>query len=84
MKHRILHYSPVKACKIVNACTVLHNKCVENNIQFQNDEVGNVGEIDLGIFEVYDNERQEIHGLNEDLVAGIRKQHCAIRNFTLK
>ncbi|XP_022183155.1 putative nuclease HARBI1 [Myzus persicae] len=81
LKHRILHYSPVKACKIVNACTVLHNICIENNVQFQNDEDGNVEEIDLGIFGVDDNERQDIQGLNEDLVAGRRMQHRVIRYF---
>ncbi|KAF0713126.1 putative nuclease HARBI1, partial [Aphis craccivora] len=29
LKHRVLHYSPLKASKIVNACAVLHNMCVE-------------------------------------------------------
>jgi len=81
LKHRILHYSPVKACKIVNACTVLHNICVENNVQFQNDEDGNVEEVDLGIFGVDGNERQDIQSLNEDLVAGRRMQHRVIRYF---
>ncbi|KAK3918172.1 Putative nuclease [Frankliniella fusca] len=28
-RHRVLHYSPEKAGKIINACVVLHNKCVE-------------------------------------------------------
>ncbi|KAL5246392.1 hypothetical protein ACI65C_013800 [Semiaphis heraclei] len=84
---RIYNYNPegfyllVKACKIVNACTVLHNICVENNVQFQNDEDGIVEEIDLGIFGVDDNERQDIQGLNEDLVAGRRMQHRVIRYF---
>jgi len=29
-----LHYSPRTACKIINACAVLHNICIENNIPF--------------------------------------------------
>ncbi|KAF0692584.1 putative nuclease HARBI1, partial [Aphis craccivora] len=31
LKHRVLHYSPIKTSKIVNACTVLHKMCIENN-----------------------------------------------------
>jgi len=29
-----LHYSPRTAYKIINACAVLHNTCIENNISF--------------------------------------------------
>ncbi|KAB0794565.1 hypothetical protein PPYR_11404 [Photinus pyralis] len=28
-RHRILHYSPVNAAKIINSCAVLHNLCIE-------------------------------------------------------
>ncbi|KAF9793743.1 hypothetical protein SFRURICE_003567 [Spodoptera frugiperda] len=30
--HRVLHYSPIVAASIVNACTVLHNICVRGNV----------------------------------------------------
>lgn len=30
LKHRVLHYTPQMACKITNACAVLHNMCIEN------------------------------------------------------
>ncbi|XP_050062942.1 putative nuclease HARBI1 [Aphis gossypii] len=82
LKHRILHYSPVKACKIVNACTILHNICIENNIPFQqDDEIHYIEEIDLGIFEAIDNERENRQGLNEELLAGRRMQRRVIRYF---
>lgn len=78
LKHRILHYSPVKACKIVNACTVLHNICIENNIIKEVD----IEEIDLEIFEPVVNEEADGQGLNEDLAAGKRMQRRVIRYFT--
>lgn len=78
LKHRILHYSPVKACKIVNACTVLHNICIENNII---KEIY-IEEIDLEIFEPVVNEEADGQGLNEDLAAGKRMQRRVIRYFT--
>lgn len=32
IRYRTLHYSPTMAGRIVNACCVLHNLCIENNI----------------------------------------------------
>ncbi|XP_044755625.1 putative nuclease HARBI1 isoform X2 [Coccinella septempunctata] len=32
LKHRVLHYEPRVASKIINACAVLHNMCIESNI----------------------------------------------------
>lgn len=78
LKHRILHYSLVKACKIINACTVLHNICIENNII---DEV-DIEVNDLEIFEPVINEEADGQGLNEDLAAGKRMQRRVIRYFT--
>lgn len=33
IKDRVLHYTPNKASKIINACTVLHNMCIVNNLE---------------------------------------------------
>lgn len=32
LKDRVLHYAPVTVGKIVTACAVLHNICIENNV----------------------------------------------------
>lgn len=32
LKHRILHYKPDVASRIVNACVVLHNMCIEEKV----------------------------------------------------
>ncbi|XP_054709081.1 putative nuclease HARBI1 [Uloborus diversus] len=33
LKDRVLHYHPVAAARIVNACAVLHNICIEHGIE---------------------------------------------------
>lgn len=33
LKDRVLHYTPEKASKIINACCVLHNICVKDNLE---------------------------------------------------
>lgn len=64
MKYRILHYSPVKACKILNASTILHNICTESNTH---NEVDNE-EVDLEMFELISNEGTNVQELNAGLV----------------
>ena len=50
-----LTYSPVKCCKIIVACMVLHNMCMEANIQLdeeedeQNDEDNNGDQLELQV-----------------------------------
>lgn len=36
-KHRVLHYDPVTAGKIVYACVILHNICVDERMQVEDD-----------------------------------------------
>lgn len=33
LKHRILHYAPETAAKIININCVLHNLCIDNNLE---------------------------------------------------
>nr|CAI5840098.1 unnamed protein product [Callosobruchus analis] len=30
-KHRVLHYDPETACKIIDTCCILHNICMFKN-----------------------------------------------------
>lgn len=32
-KHRVLHYSPTRAAKIIYSCAILHNMCILRNEQ---------------------------------------------------
>lgn len=82
LKHRSLHYHPQKAGKIINACTVLHNICINNNNppppQLEPGE-----NVDFGIYNNDDNNVYVPHNRNirnPDLVAGERIQRTIIRN----
>lgn len=64
LKHRVLHYPPVTASKITNACVVLHNMCLAYNIPEPeiDDEMQGA---DLGIYPLVPNEAQNINALAE-------------------
>ncbi|XP_031339432.1 putative nuclease HARBI1 [Photinus pyralis] len=74
LKHRVLHYSPEKASKIINACVLLHNLCIEHNIETpQNEEAE---QIDLG---VHVPERNHVvERVNPELAAGRNQRNKLI------
>lgn len=76
LKHRVLHYSPVTASKIVNACVVLHNMCIENNEVLHTED-----HIDFADFGVFEPIRHENNENITDLTAGRRVQRTIIRHF---
>lgn len=47
IKDCVLHYKPNKATKIINACTVLHNICISNNLE--EPELQDLNDEQLGI-----------------------------------
>lgn len=50
LKHRVLHYKPETACKIINACVVLHNMCIFHKVA-EPDPDAEDEEIDWGIYD---------------------------------
>lgn len=44
----MLHYSPARASLIINSCVVLHNMCIENNINMAEEDQVNDND-DLGV-----------------------------------
>lgn len=87
LKHRVLHYSPSTASKIINTCAVLHNVCINENVplpDFNDCEE----ELDFGI---YNNEnhidpeenipQRNIRRIDADLAAGRMKQRQMIANY---
>lgn len=82
LKHRVLHYAPEAASKIINSCSILHNMCIENNIppvQFGDDNDDHLlNNIDYGMYAV--NVVHNDYRVNPDLAAGRRVQQQIIRN----
>lgn len=78
LKHRVLHYLPEKVTKIINSCCVLHNMCIENNIDVGNDEVNSdaLGD-DFGILDPVPHQARR----NADLIAGEVFRNNIVRNY---
>lgn len=89
LKHRVLHYGPQKASKIINACAILHNLCITNNlppVEFGDDEEDAYLDIqDYGMYRNIGIEPDINNGLpnrrNPELEAGFRLQQSVVRNY---
>ena len=83
LKHRVLHYCPTKASKIINACVILHNMCIENQVPLL--EIDPEDEIDGIDFGMYDDLEDPIYEanlrVNNDKAEGRRLRQRIIRNF---
>ncbi|KAK4882374.1 hypothetical protein RN001_005693 [Aquatica leii] len=80
LKHRVLHYSPEKASSIINTCVMLHNFCLENNLNID-DQVHEEDAVDMGIVGALPVNEEMINRINPDLAAGRRVQQQIIRNY---
>lgn len=69
LKDRTLHYKPEKASSIINACIVLHNMCITNNIPLDEHDIPEYD--NLGMME--DQEILADNNRNLDLALG--RQH---------
>nr|CAI5851343.1 unnamed protein product [Callosobruchus analis] len=84
LKHRVLHYEPETASQIINACAVLHNICMANNVE--EPELGEGDEhIDFGLLVntmAYREESQtQNRRVNPLLAEGRRIQRRLIQNY---
>lgn len=82
LKHRILYYEPLKSSKIINACVVLHNICIDNNVSdddliCEDDIIFN--EDDLGV--VHNENNDQMRAINPLLVAGRDMQGKIIQQY---
>lgn len=81
LKHRVLHYTPNRASKIINACCVLHNMCVNANIPEPDVDV-DAERIDFGIYHEQFVEEIPHNRVNPDLALARRIQrHIAANHF---
>lgn len=80
IKDRVLHYTPNKCTKIINACTVLHNMCIMANLEDPQTE--DLTEESLGMLssapQVNGNQNVRV---NRQLVLGREKQARIVRNY---
>lgn len=78
LKHRLLHYSPTMASKIIHACVVLHNICILNNIGIEEDDE----DFDFGLINEPLNEINNANArVNPELAAGRRVQRRIINQL---
>lgn len=83
LKHRTLHYSPTTAGQIINACVVLHNMCIANNIP--EPDPNELEEPDYGLYALENIERDaRIRPVNPDLAAARQLQQNIINNHFLQ
>lgn len=69
-KHRVLHYAPAKAAKLVYACMVLHNICRHYKLALQSDD--DEEQMDEEVDDVTGGEAVEVRGANAgQQVAGL-------------
>lgn len=83
LKHRVLHYAPEKAGQIINACVVLHNICVQNNMPEPDPEVGDEL-LDLGMYDNIGDDNRIGGGMarvNPELVEGRRVRNVVMNHF---
>ncbi|KAJ3658189.1 hypothetical protein Zmor_009944 [Zophobas morio] len=79
LKDRVLHYKPEMACKIINACAVLHNLCTDHHMPVPEDE--EVIDVNDGLIQappLEENERAQGR-INPELVAGRNTRARLIR-----
>ncbi|XP_024878548.1 putative nuclease HARBI1, partial [Temnothorax curvispinosus] len=74
LKHRVLHYSPPTASKIIYTCAVLHNMCIDQNVPLDLNDDNE--DIDFGMYNENHiaNERnmveRNVRRIDADLAAG--------------
>ena len=79
LKHRVLHYKPDVCSKIVNACTVLHNMCIQDNVPLPNEQEDEV--LDFGLLNNMNEGQIEIVQRNVELTAGRRVRNEIITRY---
>ncbi|XP_036147282.1 putative nuclease HARBI1 isoform X2 [Monomorium pharaonis] len=80
LKHRVLHYQSNVCSKIINACTVLHNMCIHDNVPLPALEAKD--EVHNGINdEINEPGIDNIANRNHDLMAGQKICNNLIRQY---
>lgn len=81
LKHRVLHYKPDVASRIINSCVILHNMCIEENVPLPCPEDDYNVDFGIDINNNDENENAERNRINPELVAGRRLRSLLIQNM---
>ncbi|XP_024886456.1 putative nuclease HARBI1 [Temnothorax curvispinosus] len=89
LKHKVLHYAPPIASKIIHTCVIFHNICISENVQMPLEVNDDFDELDFGIYNnknFIENERnngpeRNIRRIDPDLTAGRIKRRQIMRNY---
>ena len=73
------HYKPDVCSKIVNACTVLHNMCIQDNVPLPNEQEDEV--LDFRMLNNMNERQIEIVQRNVELTAGRRVRNEIITRY---
>ncbi|XP_011870611.1 PREDICTED: putative nuclease HARBI1 [Vollenhovia emeryi] len=79
LKHRVLHYKPDVASRIINSCVMLHNMCIEEQIPEPRPEEDHNADFGLNVND--NNEIPEYNRINQELTAGRRLRGRLIQNM---
>lgn len=79
MKHKVSHYHPECASKIIVSCCILHNLCINANLPTPPQEPDDHLDIDFGIYDSYIPEHNPV--VDPQLTAGWRVKQLIIRSF---
>lgn len=80
LRHRVLHYHPQTAAKIIVACSILHNMCIDANKPEPEDDID--VNIDFGMYineNVGEDNDEAVGRVNPDLLEGRQLQREIIR-----
>ncbi|XP_025163680.1 putative nuclease HARBI1 [Harpegnathos saltator] len=80
LKHRILHYRPDVCLKIINACTVLHNMCIHDNVPLPEAD-HEILDFGMNVIDGVNEPGIDMLNRNNELIAGRRIRNNLIRQY---
>ncbi|XP_018311535.1 putative nuclease HARBI1 [Mycetomoellerius zeteki] len=82
LKHRVLHYRPDVCSKIINACVVLHNMCIHDNVPIPTLEIEDeVLDFGMNVMDGVNELEIDRAGRNHELTVGRRIRNNLIRQY---
>lgn len=81
IQYRALQYAPTKVAKIVKACCVLHNMCIQDGVPIPDMQLN---EAEIGLYPIVPEPEARDGRLNPELAAGKRIQQQIINQLWIR